>query len=100
MIGMNAAPTVRFEVELPLTAVFDVREAHKHMHADDVLPAAVAKALAREYGGIWFTEVVEELIEALLFELRREDGGDESEVRLWAKRAAGAAVDGPPAVGG
>ncbi|MEZ5778510.1 MAG: hypothetical protein R3E44_09120 [Paracoccaceae bacterium] len=90
MIGMNAAPTVRFEVELPLAEVFEVQEAHRHLFADDVLPAAVAMSLIRQYGSRWFSEVVEDLVQALEFETRRE-GGDESEPRGWSKAQKGAA---------
>jgi hypothetical protein len=92
MIHNNPAATVRFEVELLLSEVFDVQKAHKHMPSDHALPAAVAMSLIREYGSRWFGEVVEELIEAMLFEMRREDGGDESELRRWSKAHAGAAV--------
>jgi hypothetical protein len=87
----NGVPTVRFEVDLPLTDV--IQERRDWMKADRCLPAAVARSLIREHAHAWPLGFVASLIaEALEGVTLVGDGDDASELNDRCVDAAVAAV--------
>lgn len=87
----NGVPTVRFEVDLPLTEVIDVQM--EWMQADRCLPAAVVKSLIRQHADHWPLNFVAGLIRDALEQLVMVgDGDDASEMHDLCGEAAWAAV--------
>jgi hypothetical protein len=91
MIQENSVPTVRFQADLPLTDVINVK--WSWMRPEQCLPAAVVKSLIQEHAHAWPPTFVANLFkEALEQLLMVGDGDDASEMHDLCCDAAYAAV--------